>query len=441
MPTNDCNAFVFLSVLYFLAMAAANIIMDPDLTFLLNDAGLPRDLQEKIGAAGFRTVRLFSMMADDRAGMRELLTDEPFLLNATATGEPGSRVEARAKIALIISAWETAAARSKELNRADAERRAVGLPLAMPEGEQVGIRRDFEALFGRKKDKDFPDFGVIMRRLQQVDHGELSAEPLCEVASRYESKSDMPDISWIQGGLRLRQPIQKVADPKNTEEFRHRISLLATTYEIVKMRHPHHARLTTANRQVWDDHVAYVLGDTVWGLCATEPFGGTAKVEWGIVMVYEHELRREAVRLIVYEMKDIAAAMKEARQDQELRSLKLVTPALAQAAASAASAAVAASSSRLGPPPPPPYRGNDRSRSPVHKNKGGKGGGKKGKGKRPGHGDRSQPKSNKEYKTTTPDGKPICFRFNKAGCNDRTCAREHVCQLCMGPHPAHACTR
>ena len=65
-------------------------------------------------------------------------------------------------------------------------------------------------------------------------------------------------------------------------------------------------------------------------------------------MSYELELRREAVRKIVFEVKDIALAMKEARQDQELRSLKLVTPALARAAASAATAAVAASSSRRG---------------------------------------------------------------------------------------------
>ena len=87
-------------------------VIDPDLAFLLDDAGLPQELQTKIGEAGFRSVRLFSMMADDRAGMRELLTDAPFSLNATTEAEPGARVQARATIALVISAWETAATRT-----------------------------------------------------------------------------------------------------------------------------------------------------------------------------------------------------------------------------------------------------------------------------------------------------------------------------------------
>ena len=188
------------------------------------------------------------------------------------------------------------------------------------------------------------------------------------------------------------------------------------------MRHPYHPSLNTTVHLLWDDHVVYILGDTVWGLCAAESLGDSSKVDWGTVMDYEYEIRREAIRKIVYEHKDIALAMREARQDQELRSIKLVTPALAQAAASAATAAVHASGARR-VPPPPAWRGDDRSRSPDRyqdrSSKGGKGNGKGGKNNLA-RGPRRrlaahEDKKRAELKNKTADGKDICYRFNRKG--------------------------
>ena len=62
----------------------------------------------------------------------------------------------------------------------------------------------------------------------------------------------------------------------------------------------------------------------------------------------------------------------------------------------------------------------------------------KGKGKGKGAGKGKD--KNETWHTTTPDGKPICYRYNSAGrtCTDK-CGRVHCCQRCLGKHPVYEC--
>ena len=40
----------------------------------------------------------------------------------------------------------------------------------------------------------------------------------------------------------------------------------------------------------------------------------------------------------------------------------------------------------------------------------------------------------------TPEGKPICFKYNKkSGCKNKNCRFAHVCQKCFGKHSFTAC--
>ena len=118
----------------------------PDLAFLLEDKGVARILQGQIASAGFANVPLFALMADDRPGLRDLLKDEPFNLDPAADGaEPGAKVKRRMAVAHITTAWEAAGCRVSERNKADAEKRAPGLPLTLPCGDHVEMRRVFEA--------------------------------------------------------------------------------------------------------------------------------------------------------------------------------------------------------------------------------------------------------------------------------------------------------
>ena len=57
-----------------------------------------------------------------------------------------------------------------------------------------------------------------------------------------------------------------------------------------------------------------------------------------------------------------------------------------------------------------------------------------GKGKQMPSWDRQWGKSSK-----TPEGKPICFKFQKGRCSDKACRFAHACQRCFGRHPFTQC--
>ena len=65
---------------------------------------------------------------------------------------------------------------------------------------------------------------------------------------------------------------------------------------------------------------------------------------------------------------------------------------------------------------------------------------KKPKGKGRGKGKEGRAKKLKEGSDRTPEGQPICFRYNAKGCkNGDKCHFAHVCMLCFGKRPATKC--
>ena len=70
------------------------------------------------------------------------------------------------------------AARTK--NKAEAKQRTSGMPISLTQGEHVSLRQSFEKAFGRMEDEGFPASGVIERRLQEVEQGNPTGEPLSD---------------------------------------------------------------------------------------------------------------------------------------------------------------------------------------------------------------------------------------------------------------------
>ena len=72
--------------------------VDADLTYLLEDSGVPLKQQYDI-TQNYRTVKVFSAIADDRKEMRETCKAD-FQL------DPATSAQIRVVIAQIITAWE-----------------------------------------------------------------------------------------------------------------------------------------------------------------------------------------------------------------------------------------------------------------------------------------------------------------------------------------------
>ena len=47
----------------------------------------------------------------------------------------------------------------------------------------------------------------------------------------------------------------------------------------------------------------------------------------------------------------------------------------------------------------------------------------------------------KKLQVKTPDGRPLCFKYNNNNnkCNSKNCNFVHQCQRCLGNHPKSAC--
>ena len=122
------------------------------------------------------------------------------------------------------------------------------------------VRKGFEQKQGRVSDEEWPDEPLIEKRLQEVEQGVLHAEPLEEVASKAEceDEEDHP-VADRRGIVRLRRKVVMVPAPRNSEEVRRRIRLLAATFDVAKMRNPNKAFLQDLTADTWEQHVRYFL--------------------------------------------------------------------------------------------------------------------------------------------------------------------------------------
>ena len=73
--------------------------LDADLQYIFQEAGMDEEIQYNIGQH-YTSVRRFSALADDRAGVRTALASDFALQSDSAAG--------RARVAAVVSAWDSA---------------------------------------------------------------------------------------------------------------------------------------------------------------------------------------------------------------------------------------------------------------------------------------------------------------------------------------------
>ena len=232
--------------------------------------------------------------------------------------------------------------------------------------------------------------------------------------------------------------------PANPEELRERIDLLAAGVEFFKLKQPAVKAFEKMDEMEWSRHVKYILGPKVRGKHVLDAQGNVVKIpEWGTILSYEQAIRALAARYMNEGCSDnnyapmmMHEAMKKARENSELRTDEFVEKLNLQER----------TDNRR--------RGNNAASSgdvPEQKIKGGGKGGKEGKDKKVrkekikktkggGKGGKDKLPAGKPLLTT--HGKePICFAYNNKGegCKKQDCRRAHVCQICLGSHPLHAC--
>ena len=403
-------------------------LMAPDLRFIMAEREIEPRLQALLGAAGYKSLGLFTSMVDNRAQLRAVLATDFGLDAAEANLAPATALARRVDQARIVDAWDTARKRSDEADRMQAEQRASRLPLTLNRAAHINLRSRYERDFGRLNDRNWPCQALIERRFEEVDEGEVRADPLSEVVSAEELVEDpVGAVIDRDGAIRLRRAPRSVALPTGSEELRQRVKVLGITFQLAAYKHSSRLWLASTSPEVWQQHLDYILGDKVGGLMVRTN-ETTIRPPWSVILAYEFQVRKTACKMVMFDNKDFMTAMSDARHCLETKEQHFSTPtAMSLSLARAA----------------PKRAWQDQPANDVRPPKGGKAGGKKGGQPKGGQAaDRGKGKGKQKNKFTnvkTPDGRNICFKYQNNTCNMAGCKFVHVCPECFGAHPLAGC--
>eukprot|EP00435_Cladocopium_sp_Y103_P026843 s3622_g6.t1 len=332
-------------------------------------------------------------------------------VRAAVTGEIGldhtaGNVERRS-VALLLSAWETARTQQKANDESRAEARTTMVPRPVPANEYAMLREALETQLGRLKDFEVPSKSLVASKMDDVELNVPRVEDLRDVSSIEDGEADVlqGSLDASTGIFRMKPARATVLMPKNPEELRLRHRRLAIAWEVVKTKHRNpvwlQGRLLDIYRQLSD----HILGRHVAGLQL--PGGQTP--QWETVLKYELEIRKRAYEAVRQgDEPTLEAALTKAMKDSEVMNLHFIIPVTTAAASSASSSSTPTA----------------RTASPA-----GSKGGSKGKAK-------GGVRPAKKLHVKTPDGRPLCFKFNNNGkCAAKNCNYVHQCQRCLGAHP------
>ena len=385
--------------------------LDPDLAGLLQCKDVSLQVKAKLAEKKVKTTSRLSAMADSRQGVREFCQK--------SLGLKPEEGDDMIEIASVVDAWEAAHARVEARNKAEAEAVIGGLPKAVARPELAQLRDRFETSFYTLQDKLIPASATLEQHFDMIVHGEWQYLSLKEFASKEDEAKEPLAASMLldrqTGALKVKKGNVQVPLPKDAEELRQRLRLMAHVFVMCALRYPHVASLKGIAPSHFYNYADFLLGDFVLGLRAKDASGHCVSApSFELVLSYDFQLRKSMMQGM-NAGKTLVSAMEAAMTDLVLKERYFVTPCALS----------------LSLPPPPPtaafHRGRSRSRERGQRPKGaGKG---KGKFKFAG-----------KLKTVTEDGVQICFRFNNPHERCRgQCERAHACQLCLGKHPMHAC--
>jgi hypothetical protein len=392
-----------------------------DLWFLFDRQGVDVEFALKLYSIGITTVQLFAVFAKDQSDLEALL-------KAHFDIDP-ENIVSRVRISKIVVAWLAAKTRAQKQSEQDGDCEVRRIPKDIPLASVAAMGTAFEKTYWALEEGHLPARSYLERKLDEIEKDDLRAEPLEEVVSMTEDDPDALKTEWKPDGqLRAVRIGTKVSLPKGPEDLRKRLALLGTTLIFTSLQQVHKAYLKGLTPQTFVDYVEYLLGDYVWKLAA-HGAGGTllSSPSWSLLLSYEHAIRKKMVSL-VKKGQTVKDALRAAMEDPVTKERFFTTPLCVEAVSGKRAApsewaySAAASSSQA-----PNRNGSGNSRG--NKGKKGKGNGKSNK-------DRLRRSGNTKGAPTgcaskTPDGTPICFRFNGGGCSTPSCPFVHACGKCF----------
>ena len=386
-----------------------------DLVYLFGREEIPPDVQALFFHIGITTNAKLASFASDVGEFKTVIAAEFGI-------DPSVSLDMRVRVANLICVYNTARARTSKLEDISGELEARRLQKPMPTNEYVAMIRAFEVKWWTLEPKDQPARSYMEKKAEELEQGEVRAEPLSTVLNYEEDDVDVLTPVWDSSGtLKMRKGSSSIPEPINPEQLRHRIMVLGTSLMCLGMRHSNRTFLQGMTPQTFHSYLSYLLGDHVYQLTGRSAEGHTvAAPSWSQLLVYELEIRKKAWRLTFSDnavSNTFAKCLDDACKDTVTKERFFTTPVAFSA---------------LSRPTRTVFTGNEDTWKGRGKGKyGGRGKGKKG--------DKGG-KGSKWRHSKTPDGRSICFGYQENSCKKGSgCNYVHVCGNCLGTHAAADC--
>ena len=425
--------------------------MQSDLTYLLDDQGVPRDIQAALSMAGIKDVGTFAKIEDTPARFRDFMKDD---IKLDISQSPRHR----AMMAKMVLAWEAAGKRLDKRMNEQAEQRAGDLPRSLPKAVHLQVVRAFTKAHWELPDRMVPAPSYLEAKLEQIEDGELKPESWKEVTTKEDSDDTasgsirlMPD-----GSIKVRRGRAEGSVPSRPEELRRKFKVMAYCWEFARLRLPGKAFFQDYHMRMWDNYVEWLLGEDVYENFVHDDSGQVSyRPSWKIFTDFEYQVRKR----MCYEVNNNGLSLK-AGLDTAMAHMPTMTKYWTLPVSLAAASSVGSSSKRQRSRTPsrgqrPQDSFAQRQQAPTQPPPpfvppaGGKGKGAKGKGKgkqRGGNqgggnfGTAGPANWRAGQSNTTPDGRMKCFKFQRGKCSGG-CGKVHQCLVCNGEHGMQNCPR
>ena len=391
-----------------------------ELKFLFSREDIEEELQAKFFHVGIISLPKFATVAENDAEMKTILKDS-FGLDGSAD------IASRVKVASVLVAFHTAQSRAEKMAEIEGEMSSKRLLKPLTTSEYQSMRQAWETKYWPLEDSQTPGRVYVEKRANDIESGDLRAEPLTTVLNRDEDQAESFVSFWdASGQLQLKKGGSAVPEPINPEGLRKRIKLMGVCLMMLALRNSNRPDLQGCTPQDFEDLLSYLLGEHVWMIAGKSSEGYTVvSPSWSQLLVYEFAIRRRTFSRMESDGLTFKDALKESYRDSVTKERYFTTPL---ALASVNKRPLAFNDGEL------PQRAQKASRN---KGNGGKGGGKNEKGSKGNGKGRGKGKGKGKGKAKH----NYCYAYNNSWerCRNKNCSFDHLCMKCGGKHPVYQC--
>jgi len=298
--------------------------LEPDFVYLLDDLEVTQLVQANLASRGIVKLGIFAKIEATEVDFRKWLLDDFGFDHAAG-------IQGRVETAKLVEAWDVARQRSATTRKLEAEAKVAGTSRELLKGVHLALRRAHVKAHGEMDDRRCPGRSYIEARLEQLDDGELEAEPLTKVTTVALEQTSTETGAESSFGVRRDGVVhvvkgqRKAPMPSNPEQLRDTIKVMARHWSMVQLKGAARPMLHDYDMAVFDAHLDYVLGDECYRMAEAHP-GIRVTPSWELLLAYEHELRKRAIKYVSESGYTLKAGLLAARESADHRTKYLITP-------------------------------------------------------------------------------------------------------------------